>query len=68
MPPFVRQYITGRDRPQVDRITGFGPALAVDQRRPNRDTRFTVATLTGVDGYLGLLHSRLPALAGPTTG
>ncbi|MCF2531627.1 excinuclease ABC subunit UvrA [Yinghuangia soli] len=60
--PFVRQYITQRNRPKVDRITGLGATLAVDQRRLNRNPRSTVATLTGIDGHLGLLYSRLPGL------
>ncbi|MFD4636519.1 excinuclease ABC subunit UvrA [Lentzea sp. NPDC058436] len=63
--PFVRQYISVRDRPKVDRITGLGATLAVDQRKLNRNPRSTVATLTGVDGYLGLLFSRLPGLSDP---
>ncbi|MEU3723191.1 excinuclease ABC subunit UvrA [Streptomyces sp. NPDC031705] len=62
--PFVRQYITPKDRPQVDRIDGLGATLAVDQRRLNRHSRSTVATMTGIDSYLGLLYSRLPAVAG----
>jgi excinuclease ABC subunit A len=61
--PFVRQYIPQRNRPKVDRILGLGPTLAVDQRRLNRNPRSTVATVTGVDGHLGLLFSRLPGLA-----
>lgn len=60
--PFVRQYITQRNRPEVDRILGLGVTLAVDQRRLNRSPRSTVATLTGIDGHLGLLYSRLPRL------
>ncbi|MFI1436649.1 excinuclease ABC subunit UvrA [Streptomyces lydicus] len=61
--PFVRQYITQRNRPKVDRITGLGATLAVDQRRLNFNPRSTVATITGIDGHLGLLYSRLPGLA-----
>ncbi|GAA2658145.1 excinuclease ABC subunit UvrA [Streptomyces lunalinharesii] len=61
--PFVRQYITQRNRPKVDRILGLGATLAVDQRRLNRNPRSTVATITGIDGHLGLLYSRLPGLA-----
>ncbi|TDC21604.1 excinuclease ABC subunit UvrA [Streptomyces sp. 8K308] len=60
--PFVRQYISQRNRPKVDRVLGLGATLAVDQRRLNRNPRSTVATITGVDGHLGLLYSRLPAL------
>ncbi|MBK1787897.1 excinuclease ABC subunit UvrA [Prauserella sp. ASG 168] len=62
--PFVRQYITQRNRPKVDRILGLGATLAVDQRRLNRNPRSTVATMTGIDGHLGLLYSRLPAGGG----
>ncbi|WP_245766670.1 excinuclease ABC subunit UvrA [Streptomyces colonosanans] len=64
--PFVRQYITQRNRPRVDRILGLGATLAVDQRRLNRNPRSTVATITGIDGHLGLLYSRLPRI-GPDT-
>ncbi|MCQ0013037.1 hypothetical protein [Actinomadura madurae] len=60
--PFVRQYITQRNRPKVDRILGLGATLAVDQRRLNRNPRSTVATITGIDGHLGLLFSRLPGI------
>ncbi|MEU5930245.1 excinuclease ABC subunit UvrA [Streptomyces antimycoticus] len=61
--PFVRQYITQCNRPKVDRILGLGATLAVDQRRLNRNPRSTVATITGIDGHLGLLYSRLPRIA-----
>ncbi|MFH8477072.1 excinuclease ABC subunit UvrA [Streptomyces sp. NPDC018000] len=64
--PFVRQYITQRNRPKVDRILGLGATLAVDQRRLNRNPRSTIATITGIDGHLGLLYSRLPRI-GPDT-
>ncbi|MFB4310207.1 excinuclease ABC subunit UvrA [Actinomadura sp. GTD37] len=66
--PFVRQYITQRNRPKVDRIRGLGATLAVDQRRLNRNPRSTVATITGIDGHLGLLYSRLPALGAAAGG
>ncbi|MBP2329391.1 excinuclease ABC subunit A [Kibdelosporangium banguiense] len=64
--PFVRQYITPRDRPQVDRIDGLGATLAVDQRKLNRSSRSTVGTMTGIDAYLGLLYSRLATIDGET--
>ncbi|PWI05419.1 excinuclease ABC subunit A [Streptomyces sp. NWU339] len=60
--PFVRRYLGQRDRPEVDRITGLGATLAVDQRRLNNNPRSTMATVTGMDAYLGLVYSRLPAL------
>ncbi|TJZ44130.1 excinuclease ABC subunit UvrA [Streptomyces piniterrae] len=66
--PFVRQYITQRNRPKVDRILGLGATLAVDQRRLNYNPRSTVATITGIDGHLGLLYSRLPTLVSGAGG
>ncbi|MER5556142.1 excinuclease ABC subunit UvrA [Streptomyces sp. NPDC002793] len=65
--PFVRQYITQRNRPKVDRILGLSATLAVDQRRLNRNPRSTIATITGIDGHLGLLYSRLPRIGTDTT-
>ncbi|MFF8882061.1 excinuclease ABC subunit UvrA [Streptomyces flaveolus] len=64
--PFVRQYITQRNRPKVDRILGLSATLAVDQRRLNRNPRSTIATITGIDGHLGLLYSRLPRIGTDT--
>ncbi|MFG3249666.1 excinuclease ABC subunit UvrA [Streptomyces sp. NPDC048187] len=61
--PFVRQFITPRDRPQVTRIEGLPPTLAVDQRVPARSPRSTLATVTGAGDYLGLAFARLPPLA-----
>ncbi|SHG69770.1 excinuclease ABC subunit UvrA [Streptoalloteichus hindustanus] len=61
--PFVRQYVTPRDRPQVDRILNLGATLAVDQRKLNRNARSTIGTMTGIDAYLGLVYSRLPRFA-----
>jgi excinuclease ABC subunit A len=60
--PFVRQYITPRDRAQVDRITGLSATLAVDQRKLNRNPRSTLGTIAGLSTYFGLLFSRLPDL------
>ncbi|MFI6660222.1 excinuclease ABC subunit UvrA [Streptomyces sp. NPDC050523] len=60
--PFVRQFITPRDRPQVNRIDGLPPTLAVDQRIPARSPRSTMGTVSGVNDYLGLAFARLPPL------
>ncbi|MDP9868136.1 MULTISPECIES: excinuclease ABC subunit UvrA [Streptosporangium] len=60
--PFFRQFISPKDRPQVDRISGLGVTLAVDQRRLNRSPRSTLGSITGLNDFLGLLFARLPAL------
>ncbi|QSB13303.1 excinuclease ABC subunit UvrA [Natronosporangium hydrolyticum] len=63
--PYVRSFLTPRDPPQVDRVRGLTPTLAVDQRNANRNPNSTLGTLTGVDAYLGLVFARLAPL---TTG
>ncbi|MER6687611.1 excinuclease ABC subunit UvrA [Streptomyces minutiscleroticus] len=60
--PFFRQFISPKDRPQVDRISGLGVTLAVDQRRLNRSERSTLGSITGLNDFLGLLFARMPAL------
>ncbi|MEU4209197.1 excinuclease ABC subunit UvrA [Streptomyces sp. NPDC026206] len=60
--PFFRQFISPKDRPQVDRISGLGVTLAVDQRRLNRSPRSTLGSITGLNDFLGLLFARMPAL------
>ncbi|GAB7045337.1 ATP-binding cassette domain-containing protein [Catenuloplanes indicus] len=61
--PYVRKFLTPRDRPQIDRVRGLTATLAVDQRNANRNPNSTLGTLTGVDSYLGLVFARLAPLA-----
>ena len=46
------------DRPQVDRIEGVPPAIAIDQTNPVRTSRSTVGTMTEINDHLKLLFSR----------
>ena len=41
--PYARQFLDRMDRPQVDRIEGIPPAIAIDQTNPVRTSRSTVA-------------------------
>ncbi|WHT23342.1 ATP-binding cassette domain-containing protein [Crossiella sp. CA-258035] len=65
--PYVRKFLTPRDRPQIDRVRGLTATLAVDQRNSNRNPNSTLGTLTGVDAYLGLAFARLAPLATGST-
>ncbi|MGI5214389.1 excinuclease ABC subunit UvrA [Plantactinospora sp. CA-290183] len=60
--PYVRKFLTPRDRPQVDRIRGLTATLAVDQRNANSNPNSTLGTLTGLEAYLGLVFARLGPL------
>lgn len=65
--PYTRKFLTPRDRPQVDRVSGLTATLALDQRNANRNPSSTLGTLTGVDAYLGLVFARLAPLATGST-
>ncbi len=42
--PYARQFLDRMDKPQVDRIEGIPPAIAIDQTNPVRTSRSTVGT------------------------
>ena len=53
------------DKPQVDRIEGILPAIAIDQTNPVRSSRSTVGTMTELNDHLKLLFARrAPVLPG----
>jgi excinuclease ABC subunit A len=57
--PYVRQYMKILERPDVDRVTGLAPSVAIEQRVSHASRRSTVATLTEVYHFLRLLFSKL---------
>jgi excinuclease ABC subunit A len=57
--PYVRQYMKILERPDVDRVTGLAPSVAIEQRVSHASRRSTVATLTEVYHFLRLLYSKL---------
>jgi excinuclease ABC subunit A len=57
--PYIRQYMTILERPDVDRITGLSPTVAIEQRISHSSRRSTVATLTEIYHFLRLLYSKL---------
>lgn len=50
--PYARQFLDRMDRPQVDRIEGVPPAIAIDQTNPVRTSRSTVGTMTEINDHL----------------
>src|SRR5881396_1744912 len=57
--PYARQFLDRMDKPQVDRIEGIPPAIAIDQTNPVRTSRSTVGTMTELADYLKLLYARV---------
>ncbi len=60
--PYARQFLDRMDRPQVDRIEGVPPAIAIDQTNPVRTSRSTVGTMTELADHLKLLFARVSHL------
>ncbi|MGB6007491.1 excinuclease ABC subunit UvrA [Castellaniella sp.] len=56
--PYARQFLDRMDKPQVDRIEGILPAIAIDQVNPVRNSRSTVGTMTELNDHLKLLYAR----------
>ena len=60
--PYARQFLDRMDKPQVDRIEGVPPAIAIDQTNPVRTSRSTVGTMTELADHLKLLYARAAQL------
>ena len=60
--PYARQFFDRMDKPQVDRIEGIPPAIAIEQRNSVKTTRSTVGTMTELCDYMKLLWTHLAHL------
>lgn len=59
---YARQFLDRMDKPQVDKIEGILPSIAIDQTNPVRSSRSTVGTMTEVNDHLKLLFARSATL------
>ncbi len=71
--PYARQYLPPAARPDVDKLAGLPPTVAIAQRTTRGGLRSTVATLTDIYPYLRLLYARCgtqlcPGCSGPVSG
>lgn len=55
---YTRQFLDRMDKPQVERIDGIPPAIAIDQINPVRTSRSTVGTMTELNDHLKMLFAR----------
>ena len=60
--PYARQFFDRMDKPQVDRIDGIPPAIAIEQRNTVKTTRSTVGTMTEICDHMKLLWPHLARL------
>lgn len=55
---YARQFLGGLERPDVDRILGLSPVIAIEQKTTSKSPRSTVGTITEVYDFLRLLFAR----------
>ena len=56
---YARQFLERMEKPDVDRIEGVCPAIAIRQKNSIRNPRSTVGTMTEVHDYMRLLYARV---------
>src|SRR5277367_3833960 len=66
--PYTRQFLERMGKPDVDRIDGLPPAIAIEQSNSVKTSRSTVGTMTEIADYLKLLFARLASLTCPHCG
>lgn len=56
---YARQFLSGLDRPDVDKIDGLSPVIAIEQKTVSKNPRSTVGTITEVYDFVRLLYARI---------
>ncbi|MBO7629398.1 MAG: excinuclease ABC subunit UvrA, partial [Bacteroidales bacterium] len=56
---YARQFIGNYEHPDVDKITGLNPVIAIEQKTTNKNPRSTVGTITETYDFLRLLFARV---------
>lgn len=55
---YARQFLGSLERPDVDKIDGLSPVIAIEQKTTSRSPRSTVGTITEIYDFLRLLYAR----------
>ena len=64
---YARQFVGSMERPDVDKITGLSPVVAIEQKTMNKNPRSTVGTVTEINDFLRLLYARASRAYSPIT-
>jgi len=65
---YARQFLGGLERPDVDKIDGLSPVIAIEQKTTSKSPRSTVGTITEVYDFLRLLYARIGEAHSYNTG
>jgi len=56
---YARQFLGNLERPDVDKIEGLSPVIAIEQKTTNKSPRSTVGTITEIYDFIRLLYARI---------
>lgn len=65
---YARQFMGRMQKPEVEKIEGIPPAIAIQQKVSSRNPRSTVGTVTEIYDYLKLLYARIGRTYSPVSG
>lgn len=65
---YSRQFLGGLERPDVDKIDGLSPVIAIEQKTTSKNPRSTVGTITEIYDFLRLLYARVADAYSYNTG
>ena len=65
---YARQFLNMMPKPNVDRIDGLVPAIAIEQKTISKNPRSTVGTITELYDFLRLLFAQIGIPVSPVTG
>ncbi|MDE6483361.1 MAG: excinuclease ABC subunit UvrA, partial [Rikenellaceae bacterium] len=68
MSAYARQFFGSMERPDVDRIDGLSPVVAIEQKTTGKNPRSTVGTVTEINDFLRLLYARAATAYSYVTG
>ncbi len=65
---YARQFLGRMSKPEVEKISGLPPAIAIEQKVNTRNPRSTVGTSTEIYDYMRMLFSRIGVTISPVSG
>ncbi|TKB98571.1 excinuclease ABC subunit UvrA [Pedobacter cryophilus] len=65
---YSRQFMGGLERPDVDKVSGLSPVIAIEQKTTSKNPRSTVGTITEIYDFMRLLYARVADAYSYNTG
>ena len=65
---YARQFLGTMERPDVDKINGLSPVIAIEQKTISKNPRSTVGTITEIYDFFRLLYARVANAYSYNTG